>query len=353
MSEVTDVSLPPELAKLYDLSICPQKLLIVSLLVVLIYSAIFYGKIWRWYYHSWNVPGPLAFPFIGNAYKFFGAKWKSHRKLMSRSFRQKILDGFVGTFNGKTTIFIDIVKKYIGMDDIPLFRLASRYHMDTICETTMGVTMDVQTTEDFLGSTAKRKAVLDLLIESFQLSEEELRAEVSTTLGAQKVYEEVLDVLGVEKSVESEDLLRLEYTERVIKECLRLFPPIGFISRYVSEDVDIGNYVAPAGISISIPILHIHRSDSYWEDPIKFDPDRFLPDNVAKRHPLSYMPFSYGLRNCIGWRYAMMNLTTFTARVVREFKVFTQYKSLEEIKVETHVFTEIKDGPKVRFETRT
>ncbi|VEN35565.1 unnamed protein product [Callosobruchus maculatus] len=44
-----------------------------------------------------------------------------------------------------------------------------------------------------------------------------------------------------------------------------------------------GNYVAPEGISIAIPIIYIHRCPSYWKDPLKFDPVRFLPDNVAKR----------------------------------------------------------------------
>nr|CAH7767116.1 unnamed protein product [Callosobruchus chinensis] len=218
--------------------------------------------------------------------------------------------------------------------------------------------------------------MLDLLIKHSDLTEEELRDEVSTVvfggtdttanatvytllmLGLypdvqQRVYEEVMEVLGPEKSVEPADLLKLDYTERVIKESMRLFPVVSLVSRYVAEDVEIGDYVAPAGITIGFPIIHIHRSENYWEDPMKFDPDRFLPENVAKRHPLCYMPFSSGIRSCIGWKYAMMNLMTLTARIVRELRVFTEYKKLEEIEVELEIFTKIKNGPKIWFETRS
>lgn len=58
--------------------------------------------------------------------------------------------------------------------------------------------------------------------------------------------------------------------------------------------------MVPKGASAYFGLLHLHRNPKYWQDPMKFDPDRFLPDEVRKRHPCSYIPFSYGPRNCIG-----------------------------------------------------
>lgn len=61
-----------------------------------------------------------------------------------------------------------------------------------------------------------------------------------------------------------------------------------------------GDYTLPKGGTVGIVLLSIHRSEKYWPDPLKFDPDRFLPEEVAKRHPYCYLPFSGGPRNCIG-----------------------------------------------------
>lgn len=64
--------------------------------------------------------------------------------------------------------------------------------------------------------------------------------------------------------------------------------------------VNLDDKLVPAGSILGITAVNIHRNDKYWPDPLKFDPDRFLPEEVAKRHPYSYIPFSGGPRNCIG-----------------------------------------------------
>ncbi|VEN35563.1 unnamed protein product [Callosobruchus maculatus] len=388
MSEIRGLPQKSELAN--DFSDFFQKLLIVTLFGVFVYSLIYCGKRWKLHYHSWNVPGPVALPFIGCAYRLFGDPTPTtmgitmnvqssmeylgdliHRFAElcgKRAFMIRYQFKFIWNHSHDKKVLEDCAKKTNDFSD-SVVKMKLREHeerqQDKSCD-------HVAKNE----SMVERKSMLDSLIESSEMTDEELKTAVKTVLAGgtdtianssvfillmlglhpdvqQKVYEEVVGVLGREKSVEPEDLLRMEYTERVIKESLRLFPPVAFISRYVSEDVAIGNYIAPAGISLGIPIHYIHRCPSYWKDPMKFDPDRFLPDNVAERHPQSYMLFSFGIRNCIGWRYAMMNLTTFTARVIREFKVFTQYKGIEEIEVEMHVFSKIKNGPKLRLETRT
>lgn len=61
-----------------------------------------------------------------------------------------------------------------------------------------------------------------------------------------------------------------------------------------------GDFVIPTGAICAIPVMVVHRDPTIWKDPLKYDPDRHLPEEQAKRHPFSFMPFSMGARNCIG-----------------------------------------------------
>lgn len=107
-------------------------------------------------------------------------------------------------------------------------------------------------------------------------------------------------MLGPDNLPTLEDLPKLKYTERVIKESLRVFPGAPFVARVVEEDVDLGDVVIPRGANIGLGYLHLHRSEKYWKEPLKFDPDRFLPERLINRHPYTWLPFSGGPRNCVG-----------------------------------------------------
>ncbi|XP_063914293.1 cytochrome P450 4C1-like [Zophobas morio] len=162
----------------------------------------------------------------------------------------------------------------------------------------------------------------------------------------ERVYQELVSVLpNMESSPTQEELNRLDYLKRVVKEILRLVPTIPFILRYADEDIKCDPYVFPAGSNLVVPLVLLHRDPEVWPDPEKFDPDRFLPDEVAKRHRCSYIPFSYGSRNCIGLKFGMMLVKVMVATILRNFKVQTVgMKSWKDIQWEYMVMLKAKNS---------
>ncbi|XP_075215342.1 cytochrome P450 4C1-like isoform X2 [Lycorma delicatula] len=116
------------------------------------------------------------------------------------------------------------------------------------------------------------------------------------------LFEELDEVFGdSDREVTMEDLNRLSYLDRIIKETLRLFPSVPCIIRKLYSDLDLGHegYIIPATTNVVVLPYTLHRNSKYYPNPEKFDPDRFLPEEVQKRHPFAYIPFSGGPRNCI------------------------------------------------------
>ncbi|KAJ3624407.1 hypothetical protein MTP99_018029 [Tenebrio molitor] len=136
-----------------------------------------------------------------------------------------------------------------------------------------------------------------------------------------KVYEEIVSIFGDDRSPTLEDLQKMCYLERVIKETLRLFPVGGLIARRLTKDIVLGSYVLSKDTCVCVPILCLHQDFHLWSDPLTFDPDRFLPEEVSKRHPYAYLPFSGGPRNCIGFRYAMLTMKTTLSALLRHYRV--------------------------------
>lgn len=82
-----------------------------------------------------------------------------------------------------------------------------------------------------------------------------------------------------------------------------------------------GGYLIPKGTLTQIHIYMIHRDEKYFPEPNLFKPERFMHENAEKRHPFSYIPFSAGRRNCIGQRFAMMELKVTLAYIIKHFEI--------------------------------
>ncbi|XP_001948141.4 cytochrome P450 4C1-like [Acyrthosiphon pisum] len=193
----------------------------------------------------------------------------------------------------------------------------------------------------------KTKTVIDILLENYhEMSHEQIRDELGTIMiGGQettamanacaifmlahhpdvqnKVFEELQSIFSTgdgdhSRPLTYEDLQQMEYLERVIKETLRIFPPLPVFCRSLDEEMKIGEHMCPAGSTLLVSPLFIHSSGQYYTDPEKFNPDNFLPDTCHSRHPYSFIPFSAGYRNCIGIKYSMLQMKTVISTLVRK-----------------------------------
>ncbi|XP_015179306.1 PREDICTED: cytochrome P450 4C1-like [Polistes dominula] len=194
----------------------------------------------------------------------------------------------------------------------------------------------------------KKHSLLDLLIAASwndnQIDEEGIREEVDTfmfgghdttasaltfTLSLfaklkdvqENIRDEVKTIMQEGNNITIASLKKLSYLERCLKESFRLYPSVHIISRQIPHDMQLKQYLIPSGTICLIDIHNVHRNPEYWPNPNVFDPDRFLPENIKERHPYSYIPFSAGPRNCIGQKFAMLELKLFVAFILYNFEL--------------------------------
>uniref|UniRef100_A0A8D3D3T3 Cytochrome P450 4B1-like n=1 Tax=Scophthalmus maximus TaxID=52904 RepID=A0A8D3D3T3_SCOMX len=134
--------------------------------------------------------------------------------------------------------------------------------------------------------------------------------------------DEIIDVLHGKDSIEWEDLNKIPYTTMCIKESLRLYPPVPGIGRKITKPMTFfDGRTLPAGFRVGTSVYAIHRNAAIWENPNVFNPLRFLPENVSKRSPHAYVPFSSGPRNCIGQKFAMNEMKVVTALTLKRYQL--------------------------------
>ncbi|TAG98908.1 MAG: cytochrome P450 [Oscillatoriales cyanobacterium] len=115
-----------------------------------------------------------------------------------------------------------------------------------------------------------------------------------------------------------EQLKQMTYLEQVMREVLRLVPPVGGGFRRVIQACEFGGYEIPQGWSVLYEINQTHQDSSVYPEPDRFDPDRFSLERSTNAKPFSYVPFGGGLRECLGKEFARLEMKLFAARMVRE-----------------------------------
>jgi len=176
------------------------------------------------------------------------------------------------------------------------------------------------------------------LLTEHQEIQDKLATEAITTLNGEMP---TLETLGT-----------LKYTEQVLLETLRLYPPVWMLpTRSPIEDITIGGHVIPKGSMVFISPWVIHHDPRFFDDPQTFDPDRFS-EGYKKRIPsFAFFPFSGGSRVCIGQHLAMMEAQIILSTVIQNFKL--ELEPDQEIIPQPLVTVALKNGLKIRVHKRS
>jgi cytochrome P450 len=143
---------------------------------------------------------------------------------------------------------------------------------------------------------------------------------LATNPDVEKRFHAELNEVLAGRLPEVSDLPRLRYTEMIVKETLRLYPPAYAVGREAIEECEIGGYRVPRNTQIFAFQWATHRDPRYFENPDLFDPDRWTAEFSDKLPKYAYFPFGGGPRQCIGNYFAMMEIILLLATIGRRFK---------------------------------
>ncbi|MFH7012245.1 cytochrome P450 [Flavobacterium sp. FlaQc-52] len=135
----------------------------------------------------------------------------------------------------------------------------------------------------------------------------------------QKVLEEILKIEAETEDV-VEQLQKMTYTNAVLNESMRLYPPAWITDRQNVEDDTLGGYNIKKGTLIGVSFYELHRNVKYWENPDDFNPGRFLGEQKKQSMPYFY-PFGAGPRMCIGAGFAIYEMCLAIAYIVKKYKI--------------------------------
>lgn len=160
-----------------------------------------------------------------------------------------------------------------------------------------------------------------------------------------KVQKELDEIFqgDTERDITTGDLTRMKYLEFCVKESLRLYPSVPLIGRILDSDLVIDGYTIPKGVTCMISIFSLHRNPKSFHKPEEFIPERFEMEEFTSRHPYSYIPFSGGLKNCLGQRFAMTEMKLIVAKVLLKYDLAAKIP-LDKLRLTCEVVVRPKEG---------
>jgi cytochrome P450 len=173
-----------------------------------------------------------------------------------------------------------------------------------------------------------------------------------------KLYDEIDSVLGsadgnggvAGRIPTAEDIPKLPYTEKVLRESMRLYPPVWTMGRYVESDYQVGEYTIPSGSSILMSQYVMHHDPRYYEEPEQFNPDRWTSEFKTRLPRFSYFPFGGGIRGCIGEPFAWMEGTLIIATIAQKWTM--HLAPGQRIKLDPAITLRPKYGMKMKLSQR-
>jgi len=160
-----------------------------------------------------------------------------------------------------------------------------------------------------------------------------------------------LDAVLQGRAPKYEDLERLPYTRQVIQEAMRLYPPVpGLAGRECVADDVLGGRHIPKGVQVAIMPWVLHRHQTLWDEPGRFDPDRFSPENSAGRDRFAWLPFGGGPRICVGAALALTEASLILATVAQHFRF--AFVEDQQIALKARITLRPRDGIKMTVEKR-
>ena len=174
----------------------------------------------------------------------------------------------------------------------------------------------------------------------------------TNTVAQDKAFCEA-DMINKMEVCMEEKIKQMKYLECTIKESLRLRSTLPFIARYMKKDFSFPNGMSiPRGTEFVLNLRGMHHNSSIWENPEKFIPERFDGNSAFKRPVFSFVPFSAGPRNCIGQRFAMMELKVSLFHILLNFKIEAVDKESDIVEV-LDVVLNSAGGIKLKLTERT
>ena len=149
-----------------------------------------------------------------------------------------------------------------------------------------------------------------------------VEAQLHSELESRRMPKESTATGGLSRIVSDADFARLPFTQQIVKETLRLYPPAWMLmGRELNTDARVGDYQFKRGTVFFISPYVMHRLPQFFENPTEFNPDRFTPENESGINRFAYIPFGAGPHVCIGNYFAQLEATLLLASIARHFRL--------------------------------